>query len=296
MLKILKKILYGAIFATLTFVVSIYIISEKQLNVTYSVEHYPDLLLSRDSSVLKRGKYLSIVANCVLCHGSDLSGHTYYEGALGIIAGPNLTSGHGGIGDDFTINDWVRAIRHGIRKDGTSLILMPSEVYVHMSRADLSAIVSYIKSVAPVDNVAPQTQFYLPGRALLAFKKLPLLVAAKTNHTYPILEQNPKTRLDYGAYLTDILSCKGCHGSNLSGGRRTASPGAPLSSNLTGAGLRHGGREQFMKTMRTGLKSNGLPIDDIMPWRNSAQLTTDDLDAIWTYLETLPPTPTGVRE
>ena len=48
--------------------------------------------------------------------------------AFGTLAAPNLTRGAGGLGSTFTDTDWVRAIRHGIHRDGTSLLIMPSEV------------------------------------------------------------------------------------------------------------------------------------------------------------------------
>jgi mono/diheme cytochrome c family protein len=88
--------------------------------------------------------------NCVQCHGEDLGGKIYIDaGALGRVVGSNLTKGKGGIGSTFTDKDWVRAIRHGVRRDGSSLLVMPSETFVHMSGQDLSALISYLKQLPP---------------------------------------------------------------------------------------------------------------------------------------------------
>ena len=52
-----------------------------------------------------------------------------------------------GRGATLADSDWVRAIRHGVRRDGTSLIVMPSEVYVHLGERDLAALVATLPAL-----------------------------------------------------------------------------------------------------------------------------------------------------
>ena len=52
--------------------------------------------------------------------------------------------------------------------------------------------------------------------------------------------------------------------------------------------------EEFVRAIREGIDSEGNPISEVMP-RSFAELTDDELRAIWLYLETLPPTPYGTR-
>src|SRR4029450_11704033 len=108
--------------------------------------------LKEESTDLARGEHLvRAVLSCTLCHGPDLGGSGCAAmGAVGVIAGPTLPRGRGGIGATFTRADWVRAIRYGVRADGTSLIAMPSEVFTNLTNADLAAVILYVSRGVPV--------------------------------------------------------------------------------------------------------------------------------------------------
>ena len=91
-------------------------------------------------SVARGAHIVKAVGSCTLCHGDDLGGAVYADmGMIGVIAGPNLTRGRGGRPADFTLADWVRALRFGVRRDGTSLIAMPSEVFTSFTDDDLAS-------------------------------------------------------------------------------------------------------------------------------------------------------------
>jgi hypothetical protein len=66
-------------------------------------------------------------------------------------------------------------------------------------------------------------------------------------------------------------------------------PDAPPSTNLTPANMRNWKKTEFVKTLRTGIKRDGNVIHEVMPWQNAIQLTDPELDAIWSYLSTVPP-------
>jgi mono/diheme cytochrome c family protein len=168
------------------------------------------------------------------------------------------------------------------------MLVMPSEVFANMSTKDLSALVSYLKKLPAVDRKIPETELHLMGRALLVAGKLPVLVAEKTKNRKPIYASNPTDSIQLGQYLTEVYSCRSCHGSGF-GGKKMGLPGAPPSSNLTRAGMKDWKKEEFVKTLRTGIKRDGNVIHDVMPWQNATQLTDQELDAIWSYLSTVPP-------
>ena len=146
----------------------VFLSSEYQFRRKYAVAASPVLQRS-DSAGLARGEHLFRSINCAMCHGADGGGAVYMDaGPIGLAAGPNLTRGRGGVGGRRSDNDLVRAIRHGVRKDSTSLILMPSEVYVHrrpdgstldtimpwqsyrnMTNVELAALWRYLRSVPP---------------------------------------------------------------------------------------------------------------------------------------------------
>ncbi|MBD0258190.1 MAG: cytochrome C, partial [Cytophagales bacterium] len=107
----------------------LYGVSLYRLQRKHPVPAIPPLRIPAHRYVLARGvDVASRLAMCTVCHGPDLGGKVYLDaGSLGVIAGPNLTRGQGGIGAGMTTTDWVRALRHGVRRDGTSLVVMPSE-------------------------------------------------------------------------------------------------------------------------------------------------------------------------
>ncbi|MFT7518251.1 MAG: mono/diheme cytochrome c family protein [Kiritimatiellia bacterium] len=82
---------------------------------------------SHDPQVLARGEMVGRpIAMCVNCHGDDLGGSDWMTvpGLVKLYA-PNITGGLGGPTNGYSADDWVGAIRHGIRTKGTGLTAMP---------------------------------------------------------------------------------------------------------------------------------------------------------------------------
>ena len=105
---------------------------------------------------------------------------------LGLVPAPNITMGKGGLSPaaaTFTDEDYVRAIRHGIGKEGKTLKLMPSYEYNPLSKKDLGALIAYLKSRPPVDKEMPAIALKPVAYVLTHLDKLPLVVAEKVNHT-----------------------------------------------------------------------------------------------------------------
>jgi len=275
-------------------VVSIYAASEHRLRARYPV---PDsaLVLDETGATVARGEHLvrSVVA-CPLCHGDDLGGNVYADmGPIGIVAGSNLTRGRGGVGATFSRADWVRAIRYGVRADGTSLIMMPSEVFTNLSNVDLASIIVYITSVPPVDREPPKSHFAYLGRALLAAGRLSILTAPKTHHSSATERPDVSSAVQQGRYIADVSGCHGCHGYGLSGGPVAGPPGLPPAANLTPTGLSGWTLQDFARLMRTGRRPDGAPINDFMPWRVYSTMSESELAALWAYLQSVPPRPSG---
>jgi mono/diheme cytochrome c family protein len=276
---------------------TVYALSSRRINRTYPIPRDPPLAIPTDSAAVARGRHLATaVGSCTLCHGLDLGGTVIAEeGPLGVIAGPNLTRGRGGLGATFSDADWVRAIRYGVHRDSTSLIVMPSEVFTHFSDPDLAALIAYLKQLPPVDREVPRSRFGPMGRALLAAGKFNILVAPKTPRlsSRPVVAPGPT--VEYGRYLADVSGCHGCHGYGLSGGRVAGPPGIPLASNLTPAGRIASWTEaDFTRALRSGRRPDGTMIDDFMPWRIVfSHMTDEEARALWLYLRTARARPFG---
>lgn len=273
--------------------VVVFLLSERRLNRRYSVAA-PAITARTDSAGIARGAHLYRSITCALCHAADGGGAVYADaGPIGFLAGPNLTAGRGGVAPHRSDADWVRAIRHGIRQDSTSLLVMPSEVFAYLTDSDLGAILGYIRQLPPVDRELPSSHFGWLGRALLAAGRLELLVAPKTPVDLPRVEVAEGESKEYGRYLADISGCHGCHGFGLSGGPVAGPPGLPPASNLTPAAMSEWTFASFADVMRTGRRPDGSILNEFMPWREFASMSDTDLRALWLYLQSVPAKPFG---
>ena len=107
----------------------------------------------------KRGFYLVTVGHCMECHTPAVNGHRDFKNALGTggerFEGPwgasvsrNITPHKtNGIGA-WTDDEVKGAITEGVRKDGTKLRPpMGYDWYARMTDADLSAIITYLRTL-----------------------------------------------------------------------------------------------------------------------------------------------------
>jgi hypothetical protein len=74
-----------------------------------------------------------------------------------------------------------------------------------------------------------------------------------------------------------------------------APPTSVPASNLTPAALGAWAEADFLRVMRTGTRPDGRRLDAFMPWPYFAQMTDDELRALWRFLQAIPPRATGSR-
>lgn len=272
----------------------VYAASERRLRQTYDTT-VDSVRVPTDAASIARGEHLvRNVVDCTICHGSDLGGAVYSSSAaIGTVAGPNLTRGKGGIPATYSTTDYVRAVRRGVKPNGRSLIVMPSEVFTHLSQEDLGAVIAFLKQAPPVDRDVPKSGFGPVGRALLAAGKMNVLVAGKTPR-YDAPASVPRdTTAAYGKYIADISGCHGCHGYGLSGGRVAGPPGLPPASNLTPSGIGNWTEADLTRALREGKRPDGTQLDEFMPWKVFRGMTDAEIHSIWLYLKSVPAKPFG---
>lgn len=278
----------------------VYGVTNARMERTYDVDpamiHVPE----PDSAVLARGGHVATIRGCRDCHGEHFGGSAFIDEApIGRFVASNLTAGEGGVGATYTDVDWVRAIRHGVGPDGKPLLFMPSYEYFPLGDEDLGALIAYIKSLPAQSEPLPATSVGPLGRVLYLAGEFPLIPAEDIDHGAP----RPDTPLPgptaaYGEYLA--VSCTGCHGHGFSGGAIPGTPPSwPPASNLTmdqETGLGSWTEEDFFRALRTGVRPDGTSLDgQFMPWQQTAQMTDVEIQAMWAYLQTLPPTAEGNR-
>ena len=102
-----------------------------------------------------------------------------------------------------------------------------------------------------------------------------------------------------GAYLASVGNCALCHtapgGVPYAGGRPIDTPfGAVMSSNLTSdknAGIGQWNANDFWQALHLGISKDGHALYPAFPYTSYTRVSRDDADAIFAYLQTLPPSP-----
>jgi len=224
-----------------------------------------------------------VQVGCVGCHGADLGGQIFFNDAkMGTLWSRNLTKGEGGVGRTLTRADWVRALRYGVGPDGRTLLMMPTNALEHLSDEDLASIILVIDSVPPVNRDIPAPTLGPLARVLSVTVPFPLFSAEQAEkgatHTKP-----PATdTLAYGGYLAEVAGCHECHGTTLANGA--------VGPNITLGGKLAGWTEaDFFRAIREGRRPDGTALTDQMPWKDFRKLTDQELNALWRYVQTVPP-------
>jgi cytochrome c553 len=253
---------------------------------------------SDDPEVVERGKHLSeAVAGCTTpdCHGADGGGGKLLSmGPLGTLAGPNITPS--GMGAAYSDGELFRLIRHGVKKDSRSLRFMPAQSFCWLPDADVVALVSYVRSLTPVDRPNGPIRLGFLAKVLDRAEMVPIDVARHVDHESAGNGPAPEPTPRYGALLARI--CTGCHGAHLSGGKIPGAPSnLPVPSNLTphDTGLKGWTYEDFARLLEAGIKKNGKKLDPFMPFASFGKMDDIEKHALWVYLQSLPPTELGNR-
>lgn len=247
------------------------------------------------AQAIERGRHLvDTRLGCTNCHGQDYGGSVVIDAPIvGHYVAPNLTEGQGSVTRGFTAHNWDMAVRHAIRHNGRTSS-MPSEEFTNLSDHELSDVVAYVRSRPAVDRDLGPVKFG-PVFAVLVATQPKLLSPFQLDHQKPHPVE-PPTGTDLvvrGRHIAQV--CIGCHGANLSGGKLEGDPNMPLVANLTphATGLKGWTEADFLRAFHEGKRPDGSAIKEAMPWKAYGQMGDEDLKAVWSYLQTLPPTEKG---
>lgn len=166
---------------------------------------------STEARAIARGSHLIAIAGCSDCHGANLEGRLTHAGGVLPVWSSNLRI------DAHTLTDeeFERAIRTGILPDSKSMWVMPAMDYVYMSEDDVTAIVSYLRTLKALGTAPPPPHFDMAARYAIASGDLePIALIAPESPTS--LDLGP--RYDGGRYLARI-ACADCHDTDLTGSK-----------------------------------------------------------------------------
>ncbi len=234
---------------------------------------------------IARGKYIAYIG-CAGCHGTNeefpLTGGLDIAKdipmPIGSLVARNLTPA--GVLKERSDGELFRAIRHGISKDGSLLALMTNMPYRQLSDEDTKALIAFLRSQPAVESkTAGGDDLNLLGAILFGAGMFP----AGDPITIGVIHAPTKSiNAEYGKYVATIGECRGCHGPDMTGTPASLAGDAvpnprPMMATWT--------REQFIQTMRTGVRPGGVKLDDRMPWKNAARMNDDDLTALYNYIK-----------
>ena len=311
-MKVVKRILMFLGLLLLVITVGFYTFITLNVNKDFGVLA-PDIEASTDSSIIARGKYICYgPGHCNGCHTpwsmlenikpgeiTPLSGGNIFKLEIGDIVTPNLTSDKQyGLGS-YTDAQIARSLRHNVSsKDGSTLFpIMP---FQNLSDDDIQAVVSYLRTLQPISNETPKTEYNFLGKAIKVFTFKPTQPEIDTKK-----HLNPDTTVEYGEYLaSNIANCKGCHTnrdlktgafvgeffaggfempSNLESGVVCVTPN--ITTDKETGKLANWTQEIFIQRFKQGRVIKASE----MPWESFASMTENDLKAIYNYLKTVKP-------
>ncbi|RMG77327.1 MAG: cytochrome C [Bacteroidetes bacterium] len=320
-MKKLKKILGIGI---VTLIILLIIIMFYVKIILPDVGDSPELKVNLSEKNIERGKYLANhVMLCVDCHstrdwslfsgpiveGTTGKGGETFDQTLGFpgkFIAPNITPYHL---KNWTDGEIFRAITSGVSKDGRALFsIMPYHNYGMLDKKDIEAVIAYIRTWKPIENKTETSAPDFPMNFIIntlpqkpAFTKIP--------------EQTDKIK--YGKYMATAAGCIDCHtkqeqgkfvGKPYAGGFEFKLRDGSIvrSANITPheeTGIGSWSAEQFVRRFKIYADSSyqHIPVSEgsfqtVMPWTMYAGMKEKDLEAIFYYLQSLPPVNNSVEK
>lgn len=309
-----KKITFGIIGILLLSVGALLIYVKIMLP---NVDKAPDIKVELTAEKIAHGKYLANhVMLCMDCHstrdwslfsgpmveGTEGKGGETFDQTLGFpgkYIAPNISP--------YNLENWTdgeifRAITSGVSKDGRALFsIMPHHNYGTLDRKDIEAVIAYIRTLKPIENKTETSSSDFPMNFIIN------TIPKKPSFTN-VPPQSDK--INYGKYMITAAGCMDCHtkqdkgkfvGEPYAGGFEFKLRDGSIvrSSNLTpdkASGIGNWTSEQFVNrfkmyadsTYADHMVSNG-EFQTVMPWTMYSGMKTEDINAIFEYLQSLKP-------
>ncbi len=271
----------------------------------FAVYPKPNYGTGEQRKLIERGEYLSKMGDCISCHTNTPEGGKAYAGGLairtpfGVIYSPNITADpETGIGK-WTNEQFIRAMRDGVRPDGKHYLpVFPYVFFNKVSTPDLLALKAYLFSIPPVKQQNKKMDIPFP------FNWRFLQFGWKILFFYPYSGQyqyDPKKSPEWnrGAYLVEGLGhCAMCHSPlNLLGSPKRSKylTGGFIDGfwapNITGLGLQGTSVEEVMDVFRKSelIRGAGKVVGPMAEVNHNSlsHLTDYDLRSIVIYLNSV---------
>lgn len=269
MFRILKIILAALVVLCLVAVGTIYALSERRLAKTYDLaaaDFTAKTTLAPEEAERRARTFM-----CGGCH-RDAGNVLIDDPALGRLVAPNLTR----IAPTYSDAELVRLIRHGIRKDGTGVPIMPASNLANITDEDMADVIAWLRSLKPLpDAVEGATSWGPVGRVLLTLDQIPFEADDVPAGFKPAVMRPA----DIGEYMWKT-DCSHCH--NLDTEKQSPAFKAPALRPLAQSYP----PEQFKALLRTGKGAGGRDLGvmtEVSEW-DFSHFTDAEIQQIQVYL------------
>ncbi|GAA0638785.1 cytochrome c4 [Brevundimonas lenta] len=202
-----------------------------------------EVAAATDPGAIARGRQLATLYGCNGCHQANLQGNewsnTFWDGR---VYASNLTQ----VMPHYSDAQLARAIRAGVRPDGSRLWAMPSESWVTTTDAEMADLLAYLRSHARAGKATPKATFGpLTRWRILTGEIEPTTAWVTRARANPAFDAGGP--FERGRHLATTV-CSECHGSNLKG-YEGDTPDLMIAASYDLPG--------FTRLMRTGVAADG---------------------------------------
>ena len=208
------------------------------------------------------------------CHGKTGQGLTMVEPGIHRLTAPSLTE----VLPTYTDGELVRLLRYGVRRDGTTALLMPADTFYPMSDEHIGQIVSFLRRQPVVSGPPRVRQLSLKARLGILLGKYPLSVLG-VDPSSPRWGAQPRTSaFERGRYTASTV-CAECHAPSFEGDPIDGGPSLRIVGAYDLSAFRH--------LLRTGEPVGGprdLGIMGTVARDAFAQFRDDEIDDLYVFL------------
>ncbi len=266
---------------------------------------------AQQNATPSKGEYLARAGDCIACHsvrgGKAFAGGLRMGTPMGVIYSTNITPDPDtGIGT-YSLQDFDRAVRSGVAKDGHHLYpAMPYPSYAKISDEDIQALYTFFMKEVPAVN-QPNKKNEIPGYLSWRWPLAIWNTLFAPNRAY-VAQQGHDATWNRGAYLVEGLGhCGACHtprgwalqekaydessGAYLQGAELDAWSAPNLRGDLR-TGLGGWSQDDIAAFLKSGHSEKGTAFGSMLDVVNNSTpyLADDDIGAVALFLKSLPAT------
>ncbi|MEZ0243457.1 MAG: cytochrome c [Sphingomonas sp.] len=249
----------------------VYGASEWMIRAKHDVALTP-IAIPTDAASIEEGGRLAKIYGCRGCHGPNSEGRVWDSPPwfVASITAPGIARRIA----DYTDPELLRLIRHGVKRDGTSLFVMPTAAHRFIADDDMGKLIAWLRTLRPGPKDANQPMRYGPlGRFAL--------LTGGVKPSFQIDTVAERTRPAGGRYWYDSV-CSECHKLGAPFTTESGQVAPPLASMASSYSP-----EAFRTLLRTGVPPSGrdLGLMKEVPTEATYAMSDAEIAATHDYLK-----------